>query len=198
MKPFFASSRRAKAGLWVASAVLLLGVGGCVDTSAVTQLASTADAATQKFPALANDYYDSCVRYKTYRLALASPPSSDPEQAEAACDAQGNSAHELLGANAVLMGYFHALGEMADTKTDDLSQPLDGLGKSIGTTNLFTTAQVTAFQHLLGFVLQAGLNAPARKKHRARRARPERQCSARMRGARQRIAWRPEKPRFAG
>lgn len=156
--------------IFVAVTVLLLGVSGCVDTSAVTQFAQTVKVANEKFPPLAKDYNDTCVRTQIYGMALKTPPVTDPDiaasQAQSACTAEGANdvVQDLLVANKALTGYMDALSRTASNNAVDIQGPLGELGNSLKETHYFKAPQITATKNLLGFFGDA-LTAGARHKH---------------------------------
>lgn len=110
----------------LAGALAIALLAGCkssaLDLQSVRALQKTADDARVSYAALAEDYYDSCVRRVEYeniassitgRLASGAKTPPAPEPPSRACRAQHEAAAHWRRANDVLLDYFDALGALA-------------------------------------------------------------------------------------
>jgi len=157
----------------------------CVDLSAIRKFTDISADAGKHFPALANDYYRSCMQQYYYQAleddpfnvanleefsrALHNPDDPeithrDPISAIEACRPFEADQKNLIKANKVLVAYLQTMGELAADDLTSYDKSLDGLNKSFVSSQFLQKDASDAVVKLAGVIIHAVTDGYRRKK----------------------------------
>ncbi len=163
--------RRLALGLALVSLLLQT---SCVDLSAIRKFTDISGDAGKHFPALANDYYRSCMQQRYYEgieghefdpralqafsRALIDPDDPEikpgpPTTAIAECRPFKADQENLIKANKVLVGYLQTMGSLAADDLTSYDKSLDGLNKSFVSSKFIKQPAADAVTKLAGVVI---------------------------------------------
>ena len=117
---------------------LLFLLAGCTNLEAVRNFSELSKVASAKFPSMANDFYETCVRRQVYMT------SSTDVFDGASCHDRDKARKGLLSVYTILEDYLKTMGALAKNSIIDTKKSYDALGKAIEKSKKFSAEEISA------------------------------------------------------
>ena len=166
--------------LLASAAILALStqLAGCVSLTEIRAFAATAAGVGESFPALARDFFQSCMSQQRYIVAqkenfrldkfadLSDPENELMKPGLAICKGFSDQQGRLSAVNATLVGYMRTMGDLSADELTSFDKSIGGFGAALAGADVLEPAEATAVAKVAAYVARVVSEGYRRKQLR--------------------------------